>query len=78
MDSEVLKGRLLAVKARTAHDRFGLTLVFMVRGRGGIGKARRFGEGPFSHRCEEVLSVKKVYYLEELIRHSANEEASKT
>jgi hypothetical protein len=30
-DSEVLKGRLLAVEARTAHDRFGLTHTAIVR-----------------------------------------------
>ena len=31
IDSEVLKGRLLAVEARAAHDRFGLTHTGIVR-----------------------------------------------
>ena len=40
-DSEVLKGRLLAVEARTAHDRFGLTHTGIVREARTIRKAIR-------------------------------------
>jgi len=40
-DSEVLKGRLLAVEARTAHDRFGLTHTRIVREARTISKAIR-------------------------------------
>jgi len=38
----VLKGRLLAVEARTAHDRFGLTHSEIVHVRGPISKAIRY------------------------------------
>jgi hypothetical protein len=38
-DSEVLKGRLLAVEARAAHDRFGLTHTGIVRVARTISKA---------------------------------------
>jgi len=53
-DSEVLKGRLLAVEARTAHDRFGLTHKGIVRESRTIGKAIRAAAAA---RCEKLLIV---------------------
>src|SRR5579863_4240057 len=52
IDSEVLKGRLLAVEARTAHDRFGLTHKGIVREARTIRKAIRHHRRPLHERNE--------------------------
>src|SRR5579864_307190 len=72
-DSEVLKCRLLAVEARTAHDRFGLTHIVIVREAGAIRKtirltlltteAQSHGENPGSVIAKRRISCQGVGFL---------------